>query len=72
MLLLPVGICTLAAHLVGTTQFAVIGGEDHDCRVVQVVCLYFFEKPNQMTVAVPDAVKIIICKIFHRLSSFGH
>ena len=72
MLLLPVGICTLAAHLVGTAQFAVIGGEDHNRRVVQVVGLYFFEQPNQMAIAVPDAVEIIICKIFHRLSSFGH
>ena len=41
-------------------KFAVIGGEDHDCRVVQAVGLQLFEQANQMGVAVPDAVEVVV------------
>src|SRR5215469_14053290 len=60
MLLLPVGVCALAAHLMRTTQFAVIGGEDDDRRGVEAVGLQFLQQPNQMTVAVSDAVEVVV------------
>jgi hypothetical protein len=57
VLLLPVGVCALAAHLVGVAKLAVIGGEDHNRGAVQAGGLYFFEQPNQMGVAVSDQLK---------------
>ena len=39
MLLFFVGVCALAAHLVGAAQLAVIGCKDHNCRAIQAVVL---------------------------------
>jgi type IV secretory pathway protease TraF len=60
MLLLSVGVCALAAHLVGAAKFTVIGGEDYNRRAIEAVGLYFFEQPNQMAVAIPDAVEVVV------------
>src|SRR5215472_2842690 len=60
MLLLPVGVCALAAHLVSASKLAVICREHHNRRTVQGISFQLFEQPNQITVAVANAVEVVV------------